>query len=88
MKLQRQEVREERATQGNSCRHCGLLVQYANSIHYRTMRSRCWHYVSAAHDILAVYANQTATLDTLHAILTVPDLHRHASYTMSRRYSA
>ena len=86
--MQRQEVKEERATQGNSCRHCGLLVQYANSIHYRIMLMRCKRYVSAADDIHAVYGNQTATYETIHGILTVPDLYCHASYTMCRRYSA
>ena len=40
---------------------------------------RMGSYMSVAHDIFAVYENHTATLETLRAILSVRDLHRHAA---------
>ena len=40
---------------------------------------RIGSYVSVADDIFAVYENHTATFETLRAILSVRDLHRHAA---------
>ena len=40
---------------------------------------RMGSYMSLAHDIFAVYENHTATFETLRAILSVRDLHRHAA---------